>query len=363
MTHTLSAVAEASGLRLEGDGALAVARLSHPASAGPDDLAVAMDAAHAALLAKGRARAAVLAEGMDWRALGLDGALFVRRARYALSGLTGAFAAPPAPPAGVHPTAVVAPDAEIAPDAAIGPLCVIGAGARIGAGAALVAQVFVGDRAQVGSGALLHPGVRIGHDVRLGARAIIQSNAVIGGDGFSFVTPERGAVESAKQTGAVAEDARNVTLARIHSLGAVTVGDDVEIGAGATIDRGTLADTVIGEGTKIDNLVQIGHNVRIGRSCLICGHVGVAGSTIIGDRVVLGGQVGIADHVTIGDDAVLAARSGVGSNVPAGAVMLGAPALKRDEAMRMMLAMRRLPRVIEDVRALKKRLSRDPSTD
>lgn len=355
--HTVGAIAAALNAEAAGEVGLAVARPAHPAEAGPDDLAIAFDDHHAALLAAGRARAAVLAAGTDWRALGLRAAVLVGRPRYALAGLTQSFAAPPETPPGVHPMAVVAPDAALGEAVAIGPFCVVGEGAEIGAGSILSAHVTVGARVRIGAGALLHPGVRIGRDVTVGARAILHQNAVIGADGFSFVTPQPGSVESVAATGRVAEDARNLRFARIHSLGAVTLGDDVEIGAGATIDRGTLTDTRVGDGAKIDNLVQVGHNVRIGSNCLLCAQVGVAGSTTIGDRVVLGGQVGVADHVTIGSDVVIGARSGVAGDAPDGAVLLGAPATPRDEALRIMLGWRRLPRLIDAVADLKKRLS------
>ena len=362
MPLSLSRIASALGARFEGDGALMIARPAHPAEAGPDDLAVAMDAAHVAALAQGRARAALLKAGEDWRALGLVGAILVARPRYALAGLTQAFAAPPSAPPGVHPSAVVAADAALGAGVAIGPLCVIGAGAVIGDGATLVAQVYVGEGARIGPDALIHPGVRVCAGVTIGARAILHPNAVIGSDGFSFVTPSPGSVESVEATGRVAEDARNLRWARIHALGAVSLGDDVEIGAGATIDSGTLADTRIGDGTKIDNLVQVGHNVRIGANCLLCAQVGVAGSAQIGDRVVLGGQSGVADHVRIGDDVVAGARSGVAGDAKPGSVLLGAPAIPRGEALAVMLAQRRLPGLVETVRALKKRLSAiDPS--
>jgi UDP-3-O-[3-hydroxymyristoyl] glucosamine N-acyltransferase len=192
--------------------------------------------------------------------------------------------------------------------------------------------------------------------VRVGARAIVHGNAVIGADGFSFVTPDRGAVESAKATGRVEEGARNLRLSRIHSLAAVSIGDDVEIGAGACIDRGTVSDTRIGHGTKIDNLVQIGHNAAIGENCMLCGQVGVAGSVTLGDRVVLGGQTGVADHVSIGPDSVCGARSGVAGDLPPGSVVLGTPALPRAEALQIMLALRRLPGLIARVRGIEKRL-------
>lgn len=362
MPLSLSRIASALGARFEGDGALIIARPAHPAEAGEHDLAVAMDAAHVAALTKGRARAALLKAGEDWRGLGLLGAILVERPRYALAGLTQAFAVAPSAPPGVHPSAVVAPDATLGAGVAVGPLCVIGAGAVIGADTTLVAQVYVGDGVRIGPGAFVHPGVRICAGVTVGARAILHPNAVIGSDGFSFVTPSPGSVESVEATGRVAEDAHNLRWARIHALGAVTLGDDVEIGAGATIDSGTLTDTRIGSGTKIDNLVQVGHNVRVGANCLLCAQVGVAGSAVIGDRVVLGGQGGVADHVRIGDDVVAGARAGVASDVRSGSVLLGAPAIPRDEALAMMLAQRRLPKLIETVRALKKRLSAtDPS--
>jgi UDP-3-O-[3-hydroxymyristoyl] glucosamine N-acyltransferase len=355
--HTVGAIAASLGARVEGDAGLRVRRPAHPAEAGPDDLAIAMDAAHAAMLAQGRARAALMAEGADWRAAGLAAAILVARPRYALAQVTETFAPAPATAPGRHPSAAIAADAEIAPDAAIGPYCVIGAGARIGARTVLVAQASVGAGAEIGPDGLVHPGVRIGRGVRIGARAILHPNAVIGSDGFSFVTPAPGSVESVAATGRVAEDARNLRLARIHSLGGVEIGDDVEIGAGATVDAGTLSPTRIGAGTKIDNLVQIGHNVRIGAGCLICAQAGVAGSATLGDRVVLGGQSGVADHVTIGSDVVAGARSAIAANLADRAVVLGAPALPRDEALAIVMATRRLPKLVETVRALKKRLS------
>jgi UDP-3-O-[3-hydroxymyristoyl] glucosamine N-acyltransferase len=357
MTDRLSDIAEALGLRFEGDGSLVVSGVRHPAQAGPEHLAVAADKAHVEALRSGSAAAALLAEGTDWRALGLRAAIFAPRPRFALAGLTQRFDAAPQRRAGTHPTAVISPDARVAADASIGPFCVVEDGAEIGRGCTLVAHVHVDAGARLGDGCLVHAGARIGWGVSIGARAIIHANAVIGADGFSFVTPERGAVESAKATGAVAADARNTGFARIHSLGAVAIGDDVEIGACASIDRGTLTDTRIGDGAKIDNQVQIGHNVAVGRNCLLCAQVGVAGSARIGDRVVLGGKAGVADHVVIGDDVVVGGASAVGGDVRAGSVVLGAPAVPRDEALAMFLAWRRLPRLITTVRDLKKRLS------
>jgi UDP-3-O-[3-hydroxymyristoyl] glucosamine N-acyltransferase len=201
---------------------------------------------------------------------------------------------------------------------------------------------------------LFHPGVRIGDRVIVGDRVILHHNASIGADGFSFVTPEPGSVEAAKSTGRV--EATNTALRRIHSLGAVVLGDDVEVGANSAIDRGTLSDTRIGRHTKIDNLVQIGHNVTVGEMCMLCGQVGIAGSARIGNRVVLAGQVGVGDHIKIGDDAVVAAKSAVGTDVAPRTVVMGIPAVPRDRAIDQLLNIGRLKGLFAEVAALKARL-------
>jgi UDP-3-O-[3-hydroxymyristoyl] glucosamine N-acyltransferase len=205
------------------------------------------------------------------------------------------------------------------------------------------AHVTIGADAVIGRDCLIHPGARIGDHVRIGDRAVLHHNASIGADGFSFAapngtgTPDRG-------------------LLRIHSIGTVVLEDDVEVGANSAIDRATLAATRIGRNTKIDNLVQIGHNVEVGESCLICGNVGISGSVKIGDRVVLGGGVGVADHVTIGSDAMIAAGSGVGSNVPPNAVMAGFPAVPRERAFEQMRLVGRLRSLYAQVTELRERV-------
>jgi len=356
MPHTIDEIARYTGLRAEGDLALSVNRPAEPAAAGPDDLALAMRRDYAEALGAGQACAAVLWEGAEWRCFGLKAALFAPRPRVALAGLGEMFAPPLDLAEGCDPSAAIDPSAEIGPDCWIGPFVAIAPRARIGAGARIGAHVTIGADAVLGADALVYPGVRIGPRVEIGPRAILQPGAVIGADGFSFVTPERGAVESAKQTGAVAEDSRNTALRRITSLGTVTIGPDVEIGAGTTIDRGTVGATRIGAGTKIDNLVQIGHNCSIGEICLICGQVGLAGSVVIGDRVVIGGQVGIGDHLNVGSDSVLAGGSLVGANIPPNSVMMGAPAAPRDQVYQQVLALKRLPRLVSEVRAIRKKL-------
>ncbi|MFN3527222.1 MAG: UDP-3-O-(3-hydroxymyristoyl)glucosamine N-acyltransferase, partial [Paracoccus sp. (in: a-proteobacteria)] len=218
------------------------------------------------------------------------------------------------------------------------------------------AHCYIGAGAVLGADSLLMPGARLGARVRIGARYIGHFGSVVGGDGFSFVTPDKSTVESARET---LGDAGAATIAaqswtRIHSLGAVTLGDDVELGANSTIDRGTIRDTSVGNGTKIDNLVQIGHNSQVGDDCLICGQVGIAGSARIGNRVVLGGQVGVSDNIFVGDDVVAGGSTKIYSNAPAGRMLLGSPAMRMDSQIELYKAQRRLPRLLAQMSELQK---------
>ena len=175
---------------------------------------------------------------------------------------------------------------------------------------------------------------------------------MIGSDGFSFVTAEKSGVEEARESLGKTHGTKNQSWTRIHSLGSVQIGDDVEIGANTCVDRGTIRDTSIGTGTKLDNLVHIAHNVQIGRDCLLCGMVGVAGSVRIGDRVVLGGQVGVSDNIFIGDDVIAGGGTRILTNAPAGRVLLGYPAVKMDTHIELQKALRRLPRLALRVAAI-----------
>jgi len=352
MSHTIREIARALGAEAAGDLDLVVAGAAEPARAGPDDLALAMEPRYAAGLTLGAARAALVWPGADWQAQGLQAAIFAPRGRLAMAGLSaimdpGPFIAP-----GVHPMTVVDPTAVIGAGAAIGPFVTIGPGVRIGSGARIAAHASVAEGAQIGDDALILWGARIGPRVRIGDRVICQSGAVIGGDGFSFVTPEMSGVEEIRATLGQRTEIREQRWTRIHSLGSVTIGDDVEIGANACIDRGTIRDTAIGSGTKLDNLVHIGHNVVVGKDCLLCGQVGVAGSARIGDRVVLGGQCGVNDNIFIGDDVICGGATKVFTNAPAGRVLLGYPAVRIETHVAMQKALRRLPRLVARVAAL-----------
>jgi UDP-3-O-[3-hydroxymyristoyl] glucosamine N-acyltransferase len=274
----------------------------------------------------------------------------------ALARLTALFAEPVAVKAGIHPSAVVEKGAKIGKNPAIGAFVYIGAKAVIGDNAVLHPQVYVGEGAVIGHDALVQAGVKIGAGTQIGDRAILHFNASLGADGFSFVTPQTGSVEAAKAGSGGAVTASNTSLLRIASLAPVIVGDDVEIGANTSIDRGTIASTRIGNGTKIDNQVQIGHNVVVGENCMLCGRVGIAGSATIGNRVVLGGAVGVADHVTVGDDAIVMAMSGVAGNVAPRSIVGGLPAAPRERMMETLFNMGRLKHFFRKVEGLTERL-------
>jgi UDP-3-O-[3-hydroxymyristoyl] glucosamine N-acyltransferase len=254
---------------------------------------------------------------------------------YALALLCGVLEARlwPRPPAGVHATAVVAASAKVDPSAHVGPLCVIGEGAIVAAGAVLEARCHIGARASVGPDCWLKPGVVIGDYCVLGARCRIQSGAVIGSDGFGY-------------------EPVNGEIRRIPQVGNVVLEDDVEVGANSTLDRARFSQTVVGRGTKIDNLVQIAHNVRIGRQCLITAQVGIAGSTTLGDHCVLGGQSGVAGHLTLGDRVKLGAQTGLFEDVPADGFMNGTPAVPFGLERRLVVLSRRLPDLFKKVDSL-----------
>lgn len=353
MCHSIAEIAHALGARAEGDGALRMRGAAEPAAAGPADLALAMEPKYAAGLAQGRARAAVLWDGADWRALGLEAAILVPRPRHAMAGITRLFDPGPGITEGIHPSAVIDGSARIGAGAAIGAFVVIGAGAVIGARARIAPHVTIGAGAEIGEDALLHAGVRIGPRLTIGARFIAGPGAVIGGDSFAFVTPEPSGVEEIRATLGQRATRRDQHWTRIHSLGTVEIGDDVELGANACVDRGTIRATRVGSGTKIDNLCMVGHNVVIGRDCLFASQTGIAGSARLGDRVVLGGQVGVSDNIFIGDDVIAGGGTKIFTNVPAGRVLLGSPAMKIEAHLEAWKHIRRLGRLFAQVAELR----------
>lgn len=360
MPHTIAEIAAALGAEAAGNLSLAVDGAAEPAMARPVDLALAMDPRYAPGLAQGQARAAMLWPGADWQGMGLQAAIFAPRGRLAMAGLTRLLDPGPVLAPGIHPMTVIDPTATIGPGAAIGPFVTVGPRAVIGANARIASHVSIAEEARIGDDALIHAGARIGPRVTIGDRLICLSGAVIGADGLSFVTPEKSGVEEVRETLGQRAEIRQQSWIRIHSLGSVEIGDDVEIGANACIDRGTIRNTRVGSGTKIDNLVHLAHNVVVGRDCLFAAMVGIAGSTTVGDRTVLGGKVGIGDNLQVGSDVVAGAGTIILTNVPAGRAVLGYPAVKLETAIEQQKALRRLAR-----RAVtaKKAVSKDAGND
>jgi UDP-3-O-[3-hydroxymyristoyl] glucosamine N-acyltransferase len=236
----------------------------------------------------------------------------------------------PRPVPGVHPTASVAPEAKIDATATVGPLCVVEAGAVVGARSHLQAQVFIGRGAAVGDDCWLMPGAILAAECVLKNRVRLQPGAVVGGDGFGY-------------------EFAGGKYERIPQVGTVIIDDDVEIGANSTLDRARFSHTRVGEGTKIDNLVQVGHNVVIGRHCMICAQAGIAGSTKLEDYIVLGGQVGVVGHLTLGRGAKVGAQGGVSRDVAAGASMWGTPAVPYLLEQRLQVLRQQLPELFKRV--------------
>ncbi|WP_316838323.1 UDP-3-O-(3-hydroxymyristoyl)glucosamine N-acyltransferase [Pseudohalioglobus sediminis] len=277
---TLGELAQRFDLQLDGDAQRTVSGLATLASAGPDDISFLSNKKYASQLLDTRAAAVILHP--DLASQCPVATLATADPYLAFARSTALFDRSPAQPEGIHPAATVSPGAVIANDASIGPNAVVEAGARVGSGASIGANAYIGHNTEIGAGTRIQPGVVIYHNVKLGARCRVHSQAVLGADGFGFA-PGPGGWE------------------KIHQLGGVSIGDDVEIGACTTIDRGALDDTVIEDGAIIDNLVQIAHNCRIGKNTAIAGCTGLAGSTIIGANCTLAGGVGVVGHVEICD--------------------------------------------------------------
>lgn len=328
MTQTVASIAKALQAEVLGDGTLVIEGLAEPSSAAESDLALAMSPKYAEALAQTAAKAAIIWQGADWAQMGLQAAIVVPRSRMAMSTLTQMMDKPVTVARGIHPTAVIDPSAKIGNDVTIGPFCVIGADAVIGDHTVLLDHVSVGVSAEIGASSVLHAGARIGRHVQIGLRAMIHPNVVIGADGFSFVTSVPSIAETGRRTLGKSPFAPipDPIQHRIHSLGAVVLGDDVEVGANTAIDAGTIRATQIGRGTKIDNLVQVGHNVIVGEHCLLCAQTAVAGSAVIGDRCILGGKSGVADNISLGNDVLLGGGAIVLNSVPDGHFMMGYPA-------------------------------------
>ncbi len=261
----------------------------------------------------------------------------VPNARVAFARVLPLFFPPPRFAPGIHPSAIVALTAQVDPTAHIGPLCAIGERVSIGPRAVLEGGIHVGSDCKLGEDAHLYPNVTLYARTQIGNRVIIHAGTVVGSDGFGYVF----------------DQGRHC---KVPQIGNVIIHDDVEIGANVTIDRGALGSTVIGKGTKIDNLVQIAHNVAIGEHCILVSQVGIAGSTRLGSYVTLAGQVGLAGHLKIGNKVTVAAQAGVMNHIPDGEKWLGSPAQPDRQMKRIFVGWQRLPELLQRVSELEKQV-------
>lgn len=319
----LAALLAACGARSAGDPARRFASVAPLDAAGPEEVAFMEGRRHRKALAATRAGAVVLGEG-DVEALP-QGCIAIIHARpvLAFARIAALLHPAPEPAPGVHPSAVVDPSAVLGEGVEVGPLAVIGAHASIGAGSVIGPHAVVGEGVAMGEGCRLHAHASVTHAV-LGARVVLNPGARVGNEGFGFVPDEGG---------------RYVT---VPQLGLVVLEDGVEIGANACVDRAALGETRVGAGTRVDNLVQIGHNVRLGRGCVLVSQVGISGSTRFGDYVQAGGQSGFSGHLSVGSGARVAAQSGVIGDVEAGADVFGSPAQPIKDALRGIAMVKRL---------------------
>ena len=331
---TLGRIAEALGATLEGDPNRLIVGVAPLDTAGPEHVSFLVNPRYLRAAMRSAAGAVVVGRAVE----GLSQALLlVDSAQAALIPLLRLFHPDPPVLPGVHSAAIVAPGARLDPSASVGPCAVIEDGAVIGARSKVGALCFVGAGAVLADDVVLHPRAVVTDGVIVGHRVIIHSGAVLGADGFGYAFD-------------------GTAHRKIPQVGGLRIEDDVEIGANATIDRATLGETRIRRGSKIDNLVQVGHNCDVGEDVILVSQVGISGSCTIGNRAILAGQVGVADHVTIGEGAVLTAQSGVPGDVTAGEVWSGTPSRPATETRRIWAAESMLPDLVRKVRALEKRV-------
>src|SRR5215472_10413168 len=335
MKRTAKELAEAIGAALEGDGALEITGVAAPERAASRDLIYVESAKHTERAVASAAHCVIASEGLS-----LPGKTILRSAQPKLGFAKAALLLDRPPIAsGIHPTAIVAPLARVARSASIGAYAVIGEDAHVGHGTQIGAHCVIGAGCWIGDQCRLHPRVTLYHHVRVGNRVEIHSGAVIGADGFGYVFGE-GKHWKFPQTGIV------------------EIADDAEVGANATIDRGSLDDTRIGEGVKLDNLVHVGHNVQIGSQTVIAAQTGISGSSVIGRHVVIGGQVGIADHCRLEDEAVAGAQAGIptGKTIRSGQTVWGTPAREIGKFKEAYAWYAKLPELAARIKSLEARL-------
>src|SRR5262245_53036301 len=334
MDVTLDELARLVGGKVTGDGKTVIRAVNGIREAGPGDITFLANTKYAPLLGSTRASAVIVADGtaapIPTLAVRNPDLAFGLVAQHLYGGARR-------PPAGVHPSAVVGKSAVIGKNVSIGAGTVVEDGASIGDNTVLFPQVYVGSDTTIGPDCLVYPQVVVRENCRIGARVILHSGTVIGSDGFGYAT-DKGVHH------------------KIPQVGIVVLEDDVELGANVTIDRARFGRTVIGKGTKIDNLVQIGHNVVLGQGCLLVSQAGIAGSTRVGNYVMMAGQAGVVGHLDIGDRAIITAQTGVTKDVPAGGIRSGSPSQDRRTHLKELAALSKLPEALQEIRKLRQEI-------
>lgn len=337
MTYTIEEVAHVVGGLLNKVQDVKISNIAPPLLADENTLALALGEEEIENLAQTKAKAALVPLGVSF-----DGitTVEVERPRLAMMKLLHMFYIEPESEVGVHPAATIHSSAKLGQNVSIGPNVVVCKNAEIGDNTRILANAYVGGGAKVGSDCLIYSGVNIGDRVEVGNKVILHNGVSLGADGFSFVTESPDNIEKARKEGSIKEENVEHKIFKIPSIGSVKICDNVEIGANTTIDRGTIENTTVGEDTKIDDQVMIGHNCKIGKGCMIVSQVGIAGSCVIGDRVVIAGQAGLADHISIGSDSIIGPTAGVTKSFPEKSIILGAPAMPRKEFIRQLKTMK-----------------------
>lgn len=314
-----------------------ICEIAPPLLADENTLALALGEDEIANLAKSKAKAALVPLGVQIPDLTT---IEVERPRLAMMKLLNLFYVAPEVNKGIHPTAVVHETAKLGENVQIGANVVVSRDAVIGDNTKILANSYIGGGVKIGKNCFFHAGVNIGDRVQIGDNVILHHGVSLGADGFSFVTENPDNIEQARKDGSIKSENVKQVIFKIPSIGSVVIGNNVEIGANTAIDRGTIENTVIGENTKIDDLVMIGHNCKIGKGCLIVSQVGIAGSCVIGDRVVIAGQAGLADHIEIGSDTIITAKAGVTKSFPEKSIIVGIPAVPRKEFIKQLKTMK-----------------------
>jgi UDP-3-O-[3-hydroxymyristoyl] glucosamine N-acyltransferase len=334
----LRELAERTHTRVEGDGEIEITGAAGLDIAGPGEVTFLANKRYTQQVETTRASAIFVSEEAE---VGRDDIALLRASDPYLAYTRALiiFYPEPRPEPFIHPSAVIAPTARVGEEVWIGANAVVGREAEIGARVRIHPNATVYDRVRIGADSIIHSGVSLREGTILGERVVVHNNTVVGSDGFGFAKDEEG------------------RWLKIPQTGRVVVEDDVEIGANTAIDRASVGETRIGRGTKLDNLVQVGHSCTVGEDTLLCGQVGLAGSTKVGNRVILAGQVGVGGHLTIGDDSILMAQAGVFYDVPPKSVYSGGiPAFDHKESLKTMAAIRKLTEMQRTLRTLEKRL-------